>query len=96
MADQKRAPLWEQARELFRATDGAQPAVEPDFLEKYAGEWAVVDGGRVIAHGKDGAEVAKAVSVADYPYSILYYVPTLEEQAGVRILTQILAQKPAR
>lgn len=94
VADQPNTDLLEQARDLLRAAETAPATVEPDFLEKYAGEWVVVDHGRVVAHGKDGAAVAKAASAAKYPHAILYYVPTLEEQAGVRILAACSSGTP--
>lgn len=94
MADQPNTKLLEQARELLGAAEGASAPVEPDFLEKYAGEWVAIDRGRVVAHGKDGAEVARAASATEYPHAILYYVPTLEEQAGVRILAARPSKKP--
>lgn len=82
----KGSNLAEQVRELFRVLESKPESVEPDFLRKYAGEWVVVDRGRVVAHGKDGAKVAQQAPVDEYPFGELFYVPTLEEQEGVRIL----------
>jgi hypothetical protein len=84
--EEKTRRRLDQARELLREAQNQPMPADPDFLTKYAGEWVVLDHGQVVAHGKDGAEVAKAAPVSAYPYSVLYYVPTLEEQAGVRIL----------
>lgn len=82
----KRADLAEQARELFRVLEAAPRSVETNLLQKYAGEWIVLDRGKVVAHGKDGAKVAEEAPVDEYPFGELVYVPTLEEQEEVRIL----------
>jgi hypothetical protein len=91
--EQKGADLAGQARELFRALEAESGPVEPGLLEKYAGEWVVVDRGRVVAHGKDGAKVAQEAPVEAYPLGELFYVPTRDEQEGVRILAAGMARR---
>lgn len=58
----------------------------PEALEPYRGEWVVVYQERVIAHAPDAREVARLVPAAQYPGSTMFYVPTREESAAVRIL----------
>ena len=58
----------------------------PEELEPYRGQWVVVYKQRVIAHSPDGREAARAGNARDYPGSTIFYVPTREESAAVRIL----------
>jgi hypothetical protein len=85
MENHGKLDLMAQARELLRTAESAELPADPTFLVKYAGEWVVIDQGQVVAHGQNGVEVAQIASVIKYPHSVLYYVPTLEEQSGVRV-----------
>lgn len=58
----------------------------PEALEPYRGEWVVVYRQQVIAHSRDGREVARAAPASLYPGSTMFRVPTREESEAVRIL----------
>ena len=83
--------MAEEQNENFRLEEArqalqAQREVDVDLLSTYPGEWVVIHQGHVVAHGPDGAEVAKMATGEKFPYSEMLYIPTLEKQAGVRIL----------
>ena len=61
-------------------------ARHPELLEPYRGQWVITHEGRVIAHSPDGSAIAGRHTVADYPGSRMFYVPTREEAAAVLIL----------
>lgn len=78
--------LLEQARELMREWETYKMEYDPEFARTYAGQWVVWYRGQVVAHGKDATEVAQAAPVIKYPSSVMFYVPTLEQQEGVWVL----------
>ena len=80
--------LANQAREVLEAAarEAGLLRARPDLLAAYAGEWIAVHNGQVIAHTRDGAELAKTVNVHTCPDAVIRYVPTAEEQSGVFIL----------
>ncbi|MGH2460983.1 MAG: DUF5678 domain-containing protein [Chloroflexota bacterium] len=87
MADKtKSLDRLEQVREVMRDWETFPMPRDPDFARKYAGEWVAVYRGQVVAHGRNGAEVAQAATVQKYPGATVFYVPTREQQEGVWIL----------
>jgi hypothetical protein len=84
--DHKHRDRLEQVRAIMREWEAYEMPYDPDFARTYAGEWVVMHRGRVVAHGKDGAEVARIAPASQYPGAEIFYVPTLEEQEGVWIL----------
>lgn len=76
--------MWEEM--VLSDEDGAWLAAHPGELERFRGEWVVVYKKQVVAHSPDGRVIAREAPAKDYPDSTMFYVPTLEEAAGVRIL----------
>jgi hypothetical protein len=81
-----RAERHRQVREVMRDWEKYPTPYDPEFALTYAGEWVVLHRGKVVAHGKDGAEVARWAPVSDYPGAEIMYVPTLEQQKGIWVL----------
>jgi hypothetical protein len=75
--------LWEAMRQSDE--DNRWLEEHQEALEPYGGQWIVVYRKRIIAHGIDGREVARAAPAARYPGSTMFYVPTREESEAVRI-----------
>lgn len=78
----------ERIRAVHRAAerDAAYFATHPELLDPYRGQWVVTHEGRVIAHSPDGSQAARSAPAEKYPGSSIFYLPTVEEIAGVRIL----------
>lgn len=66
--------------------DDAWLEQHPEVLERYRGEWVVIYRGRVVAHARDGRELARLADARRYPGSTLLRVPTREEADAVHIL----------
>lgn len=84
--DEHKARFWDQAREALREAQSELMPFDPEIVRRYAGQWVVLHKGHVVAHGRDGSELAKVAAADEYPNSLIVYVPTLEQQSGVWIL----------
>ncbi len=76
----------EQVREIMRDWETYPMTYDPEFARTYAGEWVVIHRGQVVAHGKDGSEVARAGKVQKYSGAEILYVQPLEKQDRVTFL----------
>jgi ABC-type cobalamin/Fe3+-siderophores transport system ATPase subunit len=79
----------EQVRELFRELEAYPMSDDPDLARTYAGQWVVIQRGRVVAHGKKGSDLIEAGHARELG-ARLVYVPTPEEAAEVRIGVRVL------
>jgi len=86
--DARRIERWKQAREALQAAEHEADLLGPDpgLLARYAGQWVIVHGGRIVAAAPSGRELATIADIRTYPNAVVLYIPTLEEQAGVHIL----------
>jgi hypothetical protein len=80
------ADRLERVRAIMRDWETYKTEYDPEFARTYAGQRVAMHRGRVIAHGKDAAEVALAAPAGDYPGATVFYVRTLEQREGVWIL----------
>src|SRR5258708_9344183 len=70
----------EQVREIMRDWETYPMTYDPEFARTYAGEWVVIHRGQVVAHGKDGSEVARASKVQKDSRDDILYVHPLAQQ----------------
>ena len=61
-------------------------AAHPAEIEPNRGEWVVLQDGRVVAHARDGRDLARLANARSHRGSSILYVPTREEAEAVRIL----------
>lgn len=66
--------------------DRAWLAQQPDVLVPYRGQWVVVHKRQIVAHSPDGQGLARHGDARTHPGALVFYVPTREAAAAVRIL----------
>ncbi|MBI3968721.1 MAG: hypothetical protein HY329_24055 [Chloroflexi bacterium] len=84
------AERWQRAREALLAAEREADLLgaDPGLLDKYAGQWIVIQNGSIVAAARTGLELAAKADIDRYPNAVVRYVPLPEEQAGVQVLRQ--------
>lgn len=90
MGESNRHHRWKQAREAILAGEREADLLgpNPELLARYAGQWVVIHGGQVVASARSARELATVADIQKFPNAVVLYVPPLEEQSGVHILSE--------